>query len=289
MNTNLFANLPTSLPDELFTTLLQAPGVRIERIVSQGHQSPEGFWYDEPSSEWVVVLNGAAKIEFEDGMVELGPGDFIDIPAQKKHRVAWTTVTGQTFRIFRTTVPLRRLDGRFAASPLLFVAGLFRLPWVEAEGICGASHIWFEDRLCLGADMDHAFLATPRVFVCLGPVLPDLGVRAIDIARPHAAQFARAGPGEPVEPCHVGDDFWEVGDGRFEHIVGNWFDGRQFGGCGAVGKQEIDGGEGVADGDWDEFLRCRLFEKPADGLHDAVAGDARSPLFDEEGPHRLEA
>jgi cupin 2 domain-containing protein len=95
MPTNLFADLPRDLPhdlpDELFTTLLQAPGVRIERIVSHGHQSPDGFWYDEPTGEWVIVLKGAAKIEFEDGMVELSPGDFIDIPAHRKHRVAWTT------------------------------------------------------------------------------------------------------------------------------------------------------------------------------------------------------
>ena len=91
MTANLLTNLPADLPEEIFTTLLQAPGVRIERIVSYGHQSPDGFWYDEPTNEWVLVLQGAAKIEFEDGTVEMGPGDFIDIPAHKKHRVAWTT------------------------------------------------------------------------------------------------------------------------------------------------------------------------------------------------------
>ncbi len=91
MTANLLTHLPADLPEELFTTLLQVPGVRIERIVSHGHQSPDGFWYDEPTGEWVIVLKGAAKIEFEDGMVELGLGDFIDIPAHKKHRVAWTT------------------------------------------------------------------------------------------------------------------------------------------------------------------------------------------------------
>ena len=91
MTANLFADLPRDLPEEIFTTLLQAPGVHIERIVSHGHQSPDGFWYDEPTGEWVIVLKGAAKIDFEGGMVEMGPGDFIDIPAHRKHRVAWTT------------------------------------------------------------------------------------------------------------------------------------------------------------------------------------------------------
>jgi cupin 2 domain-containing protein len=96
MPTNLFANLPRDLPEELFATLLQALGVRIERIVSRGHKSPDGFWYDQPTNEWVLVLKGAAKIEFEDGMVEMGPGDYIDITAHKRHRLAWTTPSAPT-------------------------------------------------------------------------------------------------------------------------------------------------------------------------------------------------
>jgi cupin 2 domain-containing protein len=91
MTLNLFADLPISLPAELCTTLLTAPGVRIERIVSQGQASPEGFWYDQAQDEWVVVLKGAARLRFQDGELELMPGDFVDIPAGKKHRVEWTT------------------------------------------------------------------------------------------------------------------------------------------------------------------------------------------------------
>jgi cupin 2 domain-containing protein len=91
MTPNVLANLPCDLPEELFTTLLQAPGVRIEWIVSHGHKSPDGFWYDQPTNEWVLVLQGAAKIEFEDGTLEMRPGDYVDIPAHKRHRVAWTT------------------------------------------------------------------------------------------------------------------------------------------------------------------------------------------------------
>jgi cupin 2 domain-containing protein len=88
---NLFADLPKQLPEELVTTLLDASGVRIERIVSQGHASPPGLWYDQGQHEWVVVLKGAARLQFEDGMVEMKPGDSINIPAHKKHRVDWTT------------------------------------------------------------------------------------------------------------------------------------------------------------------------------------------------------
>ena len=88
---NLFVHLPQHLPDELFTTLLDAANVRIERIVSHGHASPEGFWYDQDQHEWVMVLKGAARLRFEDDTIEMKPGDFIDIPGHKKHRVEWTT------------------------------------------------------------------------------------------------------------------------------------------------------------------------------------------------------
>jgi cupin 2 domain-containing protein len=89
---NLFTEIPKHLPNELFTTLLEADNVRIERIVSHGHASPEGFWYDQDHHEWVIVLKGAAKLHFEDeAPVEMKPGDFINISAHKRHRVDWTT------------------------------------------------------------------------------------------------------------------------------------------------------------------------------------------------------
>ena len=88
---NLFHDLPTQLPDEVVQTILAAAQVRIERIVSHGHASPEGFWYDQDRHEWVVVLKGAARLRFEDRMVEMKPGDFMNIPAHKRHRVEWTT------------------------------------------------------------------------------------------------------------------------------------------------------------------------------------------------------
>ena len=91
MTTNLFTDLPSNLPDELFTTLLEANNLRIERIVSHGHASPEGFWYDQDQHEWVVVLQGAARLSIEGESKELKPGDFISIPAHQKHRVEWTT------------------------------------------------------------------------------------------------------------------------------------------------------------------------------------------------------
>jgi cupin 2 domain-containing protein len=89
--TNIFADLPRHMPQEVVQTLLQAAGVRIERIISHGHASAPDFWYDQAQDEWVVVLRGAARLQFEDGMVEMRVGDFLNIPAFKKHRVDWTT------------------------------------------------------------------------------------------------------------------------------------------------------------------------------------------------------
>ncbi|MBS0260915.1 MAG: cupin domain-containing protein [Planctomycetes bacterium] len=91
MITNLFADLPESLPDELVSTLVDAGAVRIERIVSYGQASPEGFWYDQDQDEFVVVLRGFARLRFEgDDPIEMQPGDFINIPAHRRHRVEWT-------------------------------------------------------------------------------------------------------------------------------------------------------------------------------------------------------
>jgi cupin 2 domain-containing protein len=95
---NLWADLPVDLPEELITTLVDAAHVRIERIVSHGHASPEGFWYDQDQHEWVILITGAARLKFEseERPVEMQPGDFINIPAHRRHRVEWTKPDEQT-------------------------------------------------------------------------------------------------------------------------------------------------------------------------------------------------
>lgn len=88
---NLLSNIPADLPEELTTVFQEGHGVRIERIVSTGHKSPEGFWYDQPEHEWVMVLKGAARLQFDDRVVEMTAGDWINIPAHRRHRVEWTS------------------------------------------------------------------------------------------------------------------------------------------------------------------------------------------------------
>ena len=88
---NILSNIPAELPEEQIETLVRSGSVRIERIVSRGHASPEDFWYDQDENEWVVVLTGTARLRFENESVEMKPGDWLEIPAHKKHRVEWTT------------------------------------------------------------------------------------------------------------------------------------------------------------------------------------------------------
>jgi cupin 2 domain-containing protein len=85
------------LPDELFETLVENQNIHIERIVSKGHATPGGQWYDQVRNEFVLLVKGAAKLEFEDGpVVSMGAGDWLEIPAGVRHRVAWTDSAGET-------------------------------------------------------------------------------------------------------------------------------------------------------------------------------------------------
>ena len=95
---NFFSDIPQRLPHEVFEEIVDTETCRIERIVSQGHASPKDFWYDQERNEWVILLQGRATLQFEgmDGFVELGPGDYLKIPAHKRHRVEWTDPDGIT-------------------------------------------------------------------------------------------------------------------------------------------------------------------------------------------------
>jgi cupin 2 domain-containing protein len=89
--TNIFKDIPRNLDSEFFDVLIQKNDVKIERIVSKGHSSPESGWYDQAQDEWVIILQGEAIITFEDSEdVRLGMGDHINIPAHTKHKVSWT-------------------------------------------------------------------------------------------------------------------------------------------------------------------------------------------------------
>ena len=92
VSNNIFAEIPEHLPEELFECILKQDNIVIERIVSNGHVTPAGQWYDQAGDEWVILLQGQATLLFEKNkrLVRLTPGDYLLIPAHARHRVDWT-------------------------------------------------------------------------------------------------------------------------------------------------------------------------------------------------------
>ncbi|MDR2522191.1 MAG: cupin domain-containing protein [Synergistaceae bacterium] len=77
---------------EFLQTLWAGRDVRVERIVSSGQVSPPGFWYDQDEDEWAALLQGRAELEYEDGsQASLTRGDWLLIPAGRRHRVTFTS------------------------------------------------------------------------------------------------------------------------------------------------------------------------------------------------------
>ena len=95
---NLFTPLASPPPGEVVEELLRGGGFRLERIVSTGQATPPGQWYDQPGAEFVTLLSGSAVLRFEspDEMVNLRPGDWLLIPARRRHRVEATVADGET-------------------------------------------------------------------------------------------------------------------------------------------------------------------------------------------------
>ena len=95
---NLFLRPESDAGKELFETILERPGIKIERIVSTGQQTPAGEWYDQAWDEWVLLLAGAATLQIEGELAprRLLPGDSIMLPAHCRHRVEWTAPAEQS-------------------------------------------------------------------------------------------------------------------------------------------------------------------------------------------------
>ncbi len=89
---NIFSKISSFLQDEVSETLLKAEQFRLERIVSSGQATPRGGWFDQGTNEWVILLSGSAGLRFDDSeeVYAMHPGDYIHIPAHKRHRVEWT-------------------------------------------------------------------------------------------------------------------------------------------------------------------------------------------------------
>lgn len=95
---NIYTNLPRNPQEEVFEDILINKKMKLERIISTGQATPPGEWYDQEQDEWVILLKGKAglKIEGQSELTILGPGDYILLPAHKKHRVEWTSEDEET-------------------------------------------------------------------------------------------------------------------------------------------------------------------------------------------------
>lgn len=95
---NIYANIPLAIPEEICQELFQSASFKIERIISKGQATPPNFWYDQPKNEWIILLQGKAGLLFAENhrMIELKPGDYLNIPAHCRHRVEYTDMAGET-------------------------------------------------------------------------------------------------------------------------------------------------------------------------------------------------
>jgi len=94
---DIFDNIPKDLTNEFFEDIVLSDNVKIEKIISKGHTSPKDGWYNQEQNEWVIVLKGEGIISFEDEkQICLKSGEYINIPAHKKHKVSWTKPDEET-------------------------------------------------------------------------------------------------------------------------------------------------------------------------------------------------
>ena len=99
---NIFEQIIVDKNEERFFEIFKNETIKIEKIVSNGQKSPENFWYEQEKSEFVLLLEGFAILEFENREVELKKGDCLNIKAMEKHRVKFTSLDEPTvwFAVF---------------------------------------------------------------------------------------------------------------------------------------------------------------------------------------------
>lgn len=89
---NIFSIPESASAEEIFNLLLKGHNIKIEQIISSGQTSPAAGWYDQKENEWVLLLDGRAKLKFENkGITTLKKGDYLLIPAHCRHKVIYTS------------------------------------------------------------------------------------------------------------------------------------------------------------------------------------------------------
>ena len=99
---NIFTQIIVDKKEERFFEIFKNEIIKVEKIVSNGQKSPKNFWYEQEKSEFILLLEGFAVLEFENREVELKKGDCLNIKAMEKHRVKFTSLDEPTiwFAVF---------------------------------------------------------------------------------------------------------------------------------------------------------------------------------------------
>jgi cupin 2 domain-containing protein len=99
---NIFEQIIVDKKEEFFFEIFKNKTIKVEKIVSNGQKSPENFWYEQDKSEFILLLEGFAILEFENRVVELKKGDCLNIEAYQKHKVKFTSLDEPTiwFAVF---------------------------------------------------------------------------------------------------------------------------------------------------------------------------------------------
>ena len=89
---NIFDGITAVGEEEQFDLLMKGTHYRIDRIVSSGHSSPQGFWYDQEDDAWILLVPGKATLEGEGKFIDMKAGDYMFLPKNCKHRIEKTSV-----------------------------------------------------------------------------------------------------------------------------------------------------------------------------------------------------
>ena len=92
----LFDQIPIQNYTEHFATLLQHKNIVIERIISYGQITPESQPYEQNQDEWVLLVQGMAKLKINTQIIHMTQGSYYFIPRHTPHWVTYTSKTPPT-------------------------------------------------------------------------------------------------------------------------------------------------------------------------------------------------
>jgi len=88
---NLFEYKLPEIDKEIIITLLKKKNIEIKKIVSNSLTTPNNFKQKE--DEFVLLLDGYAKLKINGEIKKLKRGDFLFIPANTEHTLLKTSKT----------------------------------------------------------------------------------------------------------------------------------------------------------------------------------------------------